>query len=453
MKYLTIIFLLAANIIFINDIHAQNIPDHIKIEPYFKNLLIQTENIATFDYQKFEKSDLKRVKNLSRETLIKEALSAQNLAQYYLNDYILVEEKGIKIYDYLTSLKMALFEDAFRFRYNRLWDFNGCYLAYYRKHYDSGKATMDDELHWADFKEYKNIRLETGILAKKEKQVNINTVVNAIKDLQYPKNVTDRITIVLSPFEDTSTNGMYMSNDDIISFRPHPKWRVGPTTIAHEIGHAVQYRVFPGKSNYWKKYWKMREVDPIKGQRGYPYPIETVAEDLRVLYGGSDQATIKRRNTGKYGDIRDYPEKHEEVKKFLDKIIFKYRPSKNKNENNIYTPILINKFPGWIYKYEDKKIFEFEILTKNNYHVSMTFPGKKGIHNTIRGMGNLKKGKHTIDFNSIRQIKKNGKLAPGRYDLLISSNNRDLVNSSVSFKFYILDKNNMLPPNEYCKSK
>ncbi|MDH5655676.1 MAG: hypothetical protein OEZ34_07195 [Spirochaetia bacterium] len=405
------------------ELHSEAKEIRPPLSGYLKQIYTRAEKISSFNFIEFLEKDKIHVNNLTYKELLNETIILQKLFLFYRNDYVLVKGKKVMLYDTNITFKLVLSKNAFRSRMNRLLDFEN---EIYKKH-----ETRYDYFSIHTFVETA-ILYEGGKTVPERMFVDPNIVINAIQDLKYPEKLTQDVRVYLSPFLDSRTNGTYTPSKEIIVFHPHPSWKVGPTTVAHEFGHAVHRRMLPARhknrwNSLWKKYWKLRKIDPIPGQKGYDDMYETIAEDLRILYGGSARATIKRKNPGMFGDIREiHKNKYKKLKKMFDKIISGYDENLNYYRHR-RDFVFLNVLPGWVFKRNEPKKIKFNIPSdckydyklhiikylykddeRNYLEYNFVLPEKYGV------------GYHTADLDSIKDIKKNGAMSPGRYSINVS---------------------------------
>lgn len=252
------------------------------------------------------------VKSLSDEQTVKELFQLQQAIDESQERFILVKEKGIKVYEPETTGRLNLFSIMHGARLNHLQLDLGRPMT---RKYEFAYTTHF--LGWPDSLFY----------TPPEKRSATSTVVEAIKKINVPSSLTEGLTVYLAPFGIGDTNGYYEGNFDIITLLgsgPFPS-AAGPSTIAHEMGHAVHYRLLDEKG--WEEYWSLRNVPARKSEK-YAWKNEVFAEDFRVLYGNSERASVMRQGEwrGKYGDIREFPDQKEKVREFIDQKISEYTP-------------------------------------------------------------------------------------------------------------------------------
>ncbi|MDH5656974.1 MAG: hypothetical protein OEZ34_13755 [Spirochaetia bacterium] len=271
------------------------------VSPYFKKIMREADNLKRFDLGLTCAADDARAKKLTPKEALNELFMVQNLYRYHRNSYI--SARGARIYSRTSYVKLLFLGRAHAKRINRAFR-NVRYDSYGWEVALSGENPESDRIQ--------NFR----------NQPDEEVIRKSIMDLQYPDEMFAGLRIYASPYE-SDTNGRYFS-DGTLYFMAHAKWKVGPTTVAHELGHAAHFRLFHYVTGADKKYWKIRETPPVPNMKAYGDFMEVVAEDFRVLYGGTEKATIKRK-WSKYGDIRNYPKRHIKLKKFIDKYIEKKR--------------------------------------------------------------------------------------------------------------------------------
>lgn len=433
-------FFVAACFFHFNALGPEELPQKQTLS-YFESILKKSENFSKVSLKNIYENDKKHREKLTLKALMLELKAVQELYEKYNNQYTLIKEKGVRLYNAETTLKLFIITHFHWTRFDYLMDYENRVIKKKEPFSITNNCSEYEICGWGPMP-----------IGKPKQVADFELVVKAIQDLQYPKKLTQGIKVYISPIV-MDTNGEFFPRWDNVMTYVHKRWRVSESLIAHEVGHAIHYRLLYTLllKNDYGRYWKLREVEPIAGQRSYPHINEVIAEDLRILYGGSPRATIKRKNPGVYGDLRDYPQKHKRVKQFLDQKIKNYRDSKN--HSHILFPHLVDKLPGHLYFPEDKKTVTFDIRIKRNFWIRIWHPvTKKGQRSWVDIKSpKRKRGTHTIDFEKIKAIQHQGKLLPGKYSMAIydADEKKYDVTHITTFDFAIADENFRAPSHLY----
>ncbi len=98
-------------------------------------------------------------------------------------------------------------------------------------------------------------------------------------------------------------------------------WK-SPGVIMHETGHAAGSLLgFPNEA-----WWAMRRVPPVVASSPFSDPVETFAEDFRVLFGGP-HASYKHTGGFRplFGDVRDYPDREAATRRMIQEALATFK--------------------------------------------------------------------------------------------------------------------------------
>ena len=241
-----------------------------------------------------------------------------------------------------------------------------------------------------------------------EKQPDRKAILKALNDIRLPRKVLNGIRVYITPFSIPDTNGFYDPGcDSIFLFGGQSfKWPATETTVGHEMGHAFHYRVL--SQGDFNEYWKLRKAPP-RNDSSYDTAGEAIAEDFRILCGGSDRTSVRRARPGRFGDIRDYPDRLEAVKNFFDKKIRQYRGYNRGGPTQAYTirnaSITAAHHP-WLYGTGDGSAIAVEISGDVRHtalvsRVDMKKDGTGRTGLTEISSADLKKGGNTISLKGL----------------------------------------------------
>ncbi len=283
-----------------------------KYSPDYLTGLFTNTNTALAEYHRALIFDDWYIKTLNDEQTAAELFRLQQALDENLSSFIFIKEKGITIYQPEITGRLNLFSLMHGARLNHLQLGLGRPMTRSYEHaYTSQFLGMADCLYYTP----------------PEKRPSVPEIVDAVKKINVPGSLTAGITIYLAPFGIEMTNGYYDTKYGTITlFGSGPfQWAAGPSTIAHEMGHAVQARLLNSKE--LTEFWSLRSVPPRKSKM-YAWKDEVFAEDFRILFGNSASAIVMREGEwrGKYGDIREFPDKKKQVLEFLNKKINTYTP-------------------------------------------------------------------------------------------------------------------------------
>lgn len=350
----------------------------IEFDPKYISSIISNTDIVLPEYQRTLTRDEYYVQTLTDEQTVQELLQLQPAIDKSLSNYIYIKEKGITLYEPATTGSLNLFSLMHSARLNHLrLDLGRPIPQKYEYGYTAMYLGFTDILHYTP----------------PNKWPSTLVVIDTLKKINVPSNVTDGLIVYLAPFTVHDTNGYYEFDYKTIALFGSGRFptTAGSSTIAHELGHAVHDRVMVGKD--WEDYWSLRSVPPRKSDY-YAQVTEAFAEDFRVLYGNSEKTSFMRNGEwrGRYGDIREYPAKRPKVLEFMNKKITNYKRYQNAivcNEavyHRVFTPsevirVKINQedsFQAKIIRYQKIPLGDKENYQQKVNTVSFAALVKKG---------------------------------------------------------------------------
>lgn len=292
----------------------------IEFDPQYIANLIADADKKLPEYQRTLTRDEYYVQNLTDEQTVHELFQLQHAIDQSLANHIFIAEKGITLYEPVTTGRLNLFSLMHAARLNHLRLDLGRSMP---RKYEYGYTAM--YLGFTDMLGY----------TPPEKWPSLTTAVDTLKNIPVPSKVTDGLVVYLAPFTVPDTNGYYEFDHQTIAlfgsgFFPTT---AGPSAIAHELGHAVHDRIM--RDEDWKQYWSLRSVPPRKSDY-YGNVSEVFAEDFRVLFGNSEKASYMRKGQwlGRFGDIREFPDKKQPVLDFINQKMKEYSPKQSMIEQD-----------------------------------------------------------------------------------------------------------------------